>query len=106
MPDAFEAYIQGISHLQNSELEQAIRAFTEAITLNPDFAAAYNGRGAARILAGDPKKGVSDCDEAIRIAPEEGRFYRTRGLAHKDVGNEAKANADLTKSEQLGFSAE
>lgn len=103
MRDAMEAFNQGIDHLQNNELEHAIEAFTKAIDLAPELAMAYSGRGAVYALIGDADKGIVDCNEAIRLAPDEARFYRTRGLIYREAGEEAKAEADLAKSEELGF---
>jgi tetratricopeptide (TPR) repeat protein len=103
MRDAKEAFGEAVDHLGNREFEHAIRAFTEAIELNPNLAVAYSGRGAVYALIGDIDKGIADCNEAIRLAPEEAKFYRTRGLVYRDAGEEAKAKADLAKSLELGF---
>jgi len=103
MQDAFEAFNQGIDHLRNGEFEHAVEAFTEAIELEPELAAAYNGRGGVYALIGDTDKAIADCNEAIRLAPEEAKFYRTRGLIYRDAGEEGRAEADLVKSEDLGF---
>ena len=106
MHDAIEVFNQGIDHLRNSEFEHAVEAFTEAIELDSELAIAYNGRGAVHALIGDTDQGIADCNEAIRLAPEEARFYRTRGLIYRDAGEEARAEADLAKSEELGFTPE
>lgn len=106
MQDAFEVFNQGIDHLRNSEFEHAVEAFTEAIKLDSELSMAYNGRGAVHALVGDTDQGIADCDEAIRLAPEEAKFYRTRGLIYRDADEEAKSEADLAKSEELGFTPE
>ena len=106
MRDAIEAFSQGIEHLRNSELEHAIEALTEAIEIDSSLAMAYNGRGAIYALIGNMDQGLADCNEAIRLAPEEAKFYRTRGLVYRDAGEEAKAQADLARSEELGFTSE
>jgi len=105
MRDASEAFNQGVDHLKNQELEHAVEAFTEAIARDSGLAAAYNGRGAVHGLIGNMEQGIADCTEAIRLAPEEARFYRTRGLLYRDAGQEPEAKADLARSERLGFPA-
>lgn len=106
MQDAIEAFNQGIDHLRNSEFEHAVEAFTEAIELDSELAAAYNGRGAVYALIGDTDHGIADCNEAIHLDPKKAKFYRTRGLIYRDAGEEDKAEADLAKSEELGFTPE
>ncbi|MEA1949871.1 MAG: hypothetical protein U9N87_00685, partial [Planctomycetota bacterium] len=54
-------------------------------------------------LSGSIDKGIADCDEAIRLAPQENQFYRTRGLIYSDIDEKAKSEADLAKAEELGF---
>lgn len=103
MQDAMEAFKQGLDHVRRSEFEHAVEAFTKAIELDPELAIAYDARGAVFTLMGNTDQGIADCNEAIRLAPKEAKFYRTRCLVFRDVGEQAKAEADLAKSEELGI---
>ncbi len=47
----------------------AIAAYTEAIRLKPDYAAAYNNRGVAWEGRGDYERAVKDYDQVIRQRP-------------------------------------
>lgn len=103
MHDAIEAFNQGVSYTQEHQYEHAIEAFSEAITLDPQMAMAYNGRAAIRALAGDTDNAIIDCNDAIRLDPKKALFYRTRGLICREMGDEANAEADLARAEELGL---
>ena len=42
-------------------------------------------------------------DEAIKLNPNSAKFYYYRGVAHKALGNWAKAKADFAKAKELGW---
>lgn len=58
---------------------EQIRCYTEAIRLNPQYAAAYNNRGAARSDKGDPDGAIADYNEALRLNPRYPEAYYNRG---------------------------
>jgi len=49
--------------------EGAIEAFNNALTINPDFALAYNGRGCAHFGKGDFDKAIDDTEKASELSP-------------------------------------
>ena len=69
-PRAFDAYLRGMADSQgwdNAPVRQAIQDFSDAISLDPGFAAAYVGRASMlRVLASTA--GVSDVAAANRMA--------------------------------------
>jgi tetratricopeptide (TPR) repeat protein len=60
----------------------AIADFTEAIRLDPDYAAAYNKRGLAyHDGKKDYDRAIADYTQAIRLDPNYANAYNNRGLA-------------------------
>ena len=63
--------------------------------------AAYRGRGLALSRKGDYDTAIADCNEAIRLDPEDAVAYEARGLAHDRKKEPDAALADYTKAIQL-----
>jgi tetratricopeptide (TPR) repeat protein len=95
MGSAIEAFDQGVQHVQNDELQLAVEAFSQAIAQNPELAIAYHGRGIARAIWGDLDQALNDCDLAIHLNPKAAKFYHARALVFRELGDEARAQADL-----------
>ena len=53
-------YNRGLAHSKNGELDKAIKDYTKAIELNPNFAEAYYYRGGAFLRLGEREKAKSD----------------------------------------------
>ena len=73
--DALEAYSRGLEYLDYNEPDQAIRAFTEALKLNPRHVHAYFARGCAWIERGNLEQAIADYNEAIRLDPNYAAAY-------------------------------
>ena len=76
-------------------------AIGQAIRLDPDFAAAYNNRGAARYDKGDLDGALKDFDEAIRLDPDFAAAYNNRGAARYDEGDLDGALKDFDEAIRL-----
>ena len=50
---------------------------------------------------GDYDQAIKDLSQTIKLKPDYHRAWRFRGWAYKELGNEAKAKADLLKAEEL-----
>ena len=82
--------------------ERAIADNTEAIRLKPDFAGAYNLRGAARRDKGDLDGALKDLDEAIRLKPDHVDAYYNRATVRERQSARSAAVADYQKYLDLG----
>jgi len=51
--DVVEIFNRGLEYLKKGDYENAIKDFTRALKINPKYADAYNGRGAAYSAMGD-----------------------------------------------------
>ena len=52
-------------------------------------------------LQGDANRALIDCCEAIRLDPQDPDFYKARAYVYEQMGNEAEAEADFAKAEEL-----
>ena len=80
------AFQRGNFLLMLEQMDQAIAAYSRAIELNPNNAAAYNNRGAAYWEKGELDRAFSDYNKAIELDPELANAYGSRGNAHREKG--------------------
>lgn len=94
------------SHLERGEAlseirdySAAIAAYSNAIQLKPDFAEAYNNRGFAYYLNGNPEMAIADFTRAIELRPNYPKAYNSRGVVYMANGYESsKAIADFDRA--------
>lgn len=60
---------RGVRALNAGNNDEAIEAFTDAITLDPDVAEAYHQRAIARWHAGDTPGAIADIEQTLRHEP-------------------------------------
>jgi tetratricopeptide (TPR) repeat protein len=46
---------------------------------------------------------IACCNEAIRIKPDYAKAYYNRGVAHRKLGLDVKADADYAMADELGY---
>jgi tetratricopeptide (TPR) repeat protein len=68
-----------------------------------DRAATLINRSALRILKGDLKGGIADCDESIKLHDGLGEAYLNRGVALRELGQPNEAIEALNKSIEAGL---
>lgn len=73
---------RGAAYRSRGKSSDAIRDYSEAIRLYPDWAYAYFGRAWTYQCNGEPGKAIPDYAEAIRYDPNRGRAYYNRGLIY------------------------
>ena len=66
------------------QLGMAIKAYSDAIELNPCHADTYNNRGVAYASKGDFDNAIKDHNTAIELNPCQAGFYNSRGVAYVD----------------------
>lgn len=62
-------------------IASSLSDYNAAIRLNPDFAAAYNNRGVAKVEIGQYAEAISDYDIAIQLEPNDAIAHFNRGRA-------------------------
>jgi tetratricopeptide (TPR) repeat protein len=76
----------------------AIDLFGKAITMNPNDAVAYFGRGWICRREGRQSEAIADFDRAIALHPGMSVAYVERGVAHLQSNDASQAMADFTKA--------
>jgi len=99
-PAVFE-FKRGVSYSERKNWEVAIVYYTEAIRLNPRYAAAWLNRGIAHREKGEIDKAIRDFTGAIRWRPGFADAFYNRGVAHQEQGDPAKADADFAKAHKF-----
>ncbi|RKU36680.1 hypothetical protein C6495_03085 [Candidatus Poribacteria bacterium] len=79
---AYEALYRGLSAVDKGDFDKAIKDFTTAIELKPDFFGAYNNRGNAYFQKRDFDTAIQNYDTAIEIQPDYADAYNNRGNAY------------------------
>lgn len=103
---------KGYQYGINSEYEEAIKAFTAALALNPNYEEAYYGRGIAFYGKRLFDKAIKDFSKAIKLNSNadifdrvyKARAYFNRGNAHFSKGQNDKAIADYSSAIALDSS--
>jgi tetratricopeptide (TPR) repeat protein len=96
---------QGLAALHASSYEEAIglydRCLRDGELSRGMQSVAYNNRGSAYRLVGDPDRAIQDLDQAIRLDPAYPSPYSNRGNAYADKGDLDRAIADYDEAIRL-----
>jgi len=82
---ALECINTGHDYSQSGDYSKSLQYLTEAIRIDPNYAAAYYARGLAYNNLGEYEKAIEDYTEAIRIDPNYAAAYFIRGLTSEKV---------------------
>jgi len=94
-PPSTVPYLVGLGYASWGEHEKAIAAFTQAITLEPDFDEAIFARGDSYTALGQYEQALDDYAQVMVLMPRYGRPYYQRALLYLTLGQVDKAVADL-----------
>ena len=92
---------QGNFLLMLKQINMAIEAYSYAIDLNPNNAAAYNNRGIAHNDKGEVDKAIKDYNKAIKLNPNYVYAYNNRGIAYRRKGEIERAIEDYNTAIEL-----
>ncbi|MDJ0555829.1 MAG: tetratricopeptide repeat protein [Microcoleaceae cyanobacterium MO_207.B10] len=92
-----EIYHQAVARATTKDYSRAIEEFSRVIEINPQFAAAYYGRGLANFDLGNTEKAIADYTQAIEINPNYIDAYLGRGIARLAVGDFSGSIADANQ---------
>ncbi len=87
---------------EKGDFKGAIADYTKAIEINPQYADAYNNRGAAKYSLKDTQGAIADYNKAIEINPQLALAYYNRGNAKHGLRDQPGACADYKKAVSLG----
>lgn len=92
------AIMDGVSHLNLNKPEKAIKAFEQAIQIDPKRAGGYLGRANSLNTMGKHRQSITDYDKALEIDADLANAYVNRGVAYAQLGENDKAIADYEKA--------
>lgn len=97
-----EFIIRGTMFAEEGQFDLAVRDFTEAIQLRPDYDAAFYNRGLTYIKLKRYEEGIQDFTATIALAPTHQGAYVQRAFAYVLLGRDEKAEADVLNAIDLG----
>lgn len=97
-----EYYNEGKSFMQLKDIDGAIKSFTKAISLNPNYEMAYVSRALCKMAKGNWSSAIPDCNKTLEINPNQAVAYFIRGCAKANTKN--NGCSDLNKALELGYS--
>ena len=80
---------------------EAIKSYTEAIELKPDFPEAYYNCGCVKATLDQHEAAIADYDEALRLTPDDANAYYNRGNSKAALGQYEAALADYEEALRL-----
>jgi tetratricopeptide (TPR) repeat protein len=97
-PKYADAYtVRGLAYHAKGDYDHAIADHDQAIALDPKNAVAYNNRCWVRVAMGrDLQAALSDCNESLRIRPDDAYTLDSRGFVNLKLGQLNDAIADFT----------
>lgn len=92
---------KGRIYRRKGEYEEAIKEYTKAIELKPDYVEAYFGLGCAYDDMEEYEKAIEKYTKAIELKPYDEIAFYNRGCAYADMGEYEKAIKDYTRTIEL-----
>jgi tetratricopeptide (TPR) repeat protein len=89
---------RGVAKWRLKQMEDAIADFTKAVSLNPDYAPAYNNRGNVYLDMNKAEDASKDFDRAIALAPDFGAAYANRANVNQKLKRFEEAERDFRKA--------
>jgi tetratricopeptide (TPR) repeat protein len=103
-PNYVEALVnRGLLHTKSEQFAEALSDYTAALSYASSQVQPMilNNRAFAHLKSGQLVKALEDADKALTINPNYPFAYNTRAAIYQQMGQAAKAQADLAKAQQL-----
>ncbi|XP_052120532.1 putative protein FAM10A4, partial [Frankliniella occidentalis] len=98
-----EKATEAVQAFQSGEFENAIKLYSESISLNPGKAILYAKRGQAYLKLQKPNACIRDCSQALKLNPDSAQAYKFKGRAHRLLGQWEEAAKDLRSAAKIDF---
>lgn len=98
---AIVLYNRGTSRQLLKDFEGAALDYGRAIEVDPGKASAYNGRCWAYAMLRRPEEALEDCEESLRLVPDDPYTLDSRALVYWLLGKDDLARADLARAREL-----
>ena len=100
---AYQKFYEAKKLYDKKDFEGAIKLYSEAIELNPNYAESYNNRGNVYYDLGQKIYAIQDYSKAIKLNPNYAEAYYNRGVYYENLGQKKEAKADFAKAKKLGY---
>jgi tetratricopeptide (TPR) repeat protein len=98
---ASDFVIESSEKYKKGDLQGAIADLDKAITLNPNYAEAYNSRGLTYRALKNYQRAIADYDKAVALNPTLALAYTNRGILYHALKDYPKAIADFDKAIEI-----
>jgi hypothetical protein len=93
---------RGLAHFNLKKYSQAIKDYSQAIRIKPDYVAAYNNRGNAYYELAQYDLAEADYNQSLGFKPDYANAYINRGLVYYQQDKNSQACSDFKKACDLG----
>ena len=93
--DPFVHYVASLLGLWKKDYERWAHEADTALSLNPNYGHAHLARGLVYVYSGEPLKGISYIEQAMRLDPAQQQYRHFLGTAYLVAGNYETAVAIL-----------
>ncbi|ROL59186.1 tetratricopeptide repeat protein [Bacteroidetes/Chlorobi group bacterium ChocPot_Mid] len=91
-------FLRGNFWKDSGDLEKALNDYSRSISIDKNYAEAYNNRGSIYGLLGEYQKSIEDLNKAIKLEPNIPDGYFNRAIAKDALGDFKGAIIDFTES--------
>lgn len=100
---AFERLQQGLTYVNLKEYDNALKEFTRAIEIHPQYAAAYANRGLVYMQQKKYNKALDDLKKAVELDPNDKMIYYNLTAYYSHQKQLDRALDSLDRALTLGF---
>lgn len=93
--------LKGMALARAAQQKQALEEFATALSSNKSDRIALMERAKLELKADNNRAALSDLNNAIAIASNDGLLYALRSVCHNRLGHKSQAQADLQKATSL-----
>lgn len=98
-------YNRGLAAAQVGMLENAIKDYERAISINPKFSQAFHNRGSVRMDLANFEAALADFNMALKINPSNLKSYAGRALALEKLKRTSEAQTAHLQACHMGWTA-
>jgi len=95
--------LEGKNKFQKLDYQGAIASYTQAIDVDPNLLAAYEGRGLAHLKLRNNQKAMQDFDRLIQSNPNSASAFSNRGIVYLRLNDYKSALADANRAIKIDF---